>query len=274
MTHLKEILFVLKEIILNSNFISTLVGALVALSGVLLSLRAERKKLKQEREYLSKQKAMLAASEAITKFLNYLFTLPDSDTITEGNPVALEISIALNNLHFYCSLDTIEQSVKMGRVLNKTFTDAIKAKLPSTFILEEIKAMDIQIKGHEKTIENIRQEIMALSVASHNNEIVLLLRKHKADVSAEIAKLAERKVSLMKEQYRARKTCREVIMCNSKEIHEAARSVLLMARRELSFPINEKKYKNMLNKATDEAIQNMRDFSDMIRIEIEKKFES
>ena len=125
-------------------FFATLIGACVSLLGVVLTLRhnqkaheenlrEERKKIKEEKEFRAKQEALIQASEAFTRFLTYFITLPDRQLPQDGNvpPEVTELGVAINKLHFYCSLNTIKSSVHLSRILNKVYS--IKESKHSTW---------------------------------------------------------------------------------------------------------------------------------------------
>lgn len=137
---------------MGEQFYSTITGALVAFLGVLFTLRwnqkiheknlkEEREKSRKEREFNLKQNALLSAAEAVTRFIIYYMTLPDrklpADGTVAGEPT--ELPVALNRLHFFCDLETIEQSIRLGQVTNEVVSEAMKAKLPSVFIVAEIE---------------------------------------------------------------------------------------------------------------------------------------
>jgi hypothetical protein len=62
-----------------------------------------------------------------------------------------------------------------------------------------------------------------------------------------------------------------VITRDLKEVYEAVRSVLLMARRELGLPIDEAEYSVLLTQSTDSAFIQYEDLIEEIRTEMAKK---
>ena len=58
-----------------------------------------------------------------------------------------------------------------------------------------------------------------------------------------------------------------------KGVYEAIRAVLLLARRELAFPIDEAEYTAMLTQSTDSALSQMDSLIKEMRTEINKKME-
>ena len=154
---------------MNDTFFATIIGALVAFLGVLLTLRItqrnfetnlreEREKAREEREFSAKHKALLSAAESVTRFLNYYMTLSDRELPKDGTipDEVSEMAITLNRLHFYCDMDTIKQSIAMSQILSRSYTQALKAKMPSIFIAEDIKVIDLQIAAMEpKNVEEL-----------------------------------------------------------------------------------------------------------------------
>lgn len=271
---------------MNDTFFAVIIGALVAFLGVLLTLRVnqrnfetnlreEREKAREEREFLAKHKALLLAAESVTRFLNYYMTLPDRELPKDGttpNEIS-EMAVSLNRIHFYCDMDSIKQSLSMGQILNRAYTQALKAKMPSMFIAENIKVIDLQIAAMEKINSQLQQEIIALLSADHSSPLIVSHRQQLANNFKSITELHAKKTGLIKEKYRATEVCRDVITKDLKEIYEALRNVLLMARRELAFPIDEREYTTMLTQVTESALTNMKSLLDEIRTEITQKLQ-
>jgi hypothetical protein len=242
---------------------------------VLFTLREERKKAREEREFIAKHKALASAAESVTRFLNYYMTLPDRELPKDGtipNEVA-EMSVALNSLHFYSDIDTIKHSIAMSQILNRSYINVLKAKMPSMFIAEDIKAVDIQILGFEKMNNQVQQEILALLSKDPANPLIISYRKQLATNYEKMAEFYEKKTVLIKTKYHATEACRDVIKKDLKEVYETLVNVLLMARKELAFPIDEVQYKTMLNQATESALASMDDLFKEVRAEVEKKLQ-
>lgn len=271
---------------MNYTVLATITAALIALISVLLTLRAnqrnfetnlreERKKAREEREFLAKHKALLSAAESVTRFLNYYMTLSDRELPKDGTiPDEIsEMTITLNRIHFYCNMDTIKQSITMSQILNGSYTQALKAKMPSMFIAEDIKIIDLQIVGMEKINSQLQQEIVALLSADYSSPLLVSHRQQLATNFNSIAELYAKKSTLIKKKYDATEACRNVIIKDLKEVCKAISAVLLMARRELAFPIDECEYTDMLTQVTESTLANMKSFLDEIRTEIAKKLQ-
>jgi len=268
------------------TFFGTIIGGVIALFGVFVTLKAnqrifeaklseERERAKKEREFIAKHKALILALESVTRFVNYYITLPDRDLPKDGtiqHEVA-EMSVALNGLHFYCGLETIQCSISMGQILGTSFTKALKAKMPAMFIAENIKVIDQQILGFETANSQLQQEILALLSSNLSSQLPISPRQHLADNLDKIGKLYSEKAILIKEKYKQTEACRDVIREDLKEVYGALRNVLLMARRELGFPINESQYLAILNQATELALDNLKSLFDEIRSEISKRLQ-
>ena len=269
---------------MNDTFFAAIAGALVAFLGVLLtlrvnqrnfetSLREEREKAREEREFSAKHKALLSAAESVIRFLNYYMTLSDRELPKDGiiPDEVSEMAVALNSLHFYCDMDTIKQSIAMSQVLSRSYAQALKAKMPSMFIAEDIKVIDLQIAAMEKMNSQFQQEIVALLSADYSSPLLVSHRQQLAVNFKSIAELYAKKTDLIKAKYHATEVCRDVIIKDLKEVYEALRNVLLMARRELAFPINEREYTSMLTQVSESAIANMKSLLDEVRTAIAQK---
>ncbi len=266
------------------TFFATIIGALVSFLGVLLTLRynqrnfeanlrEEREKAKKEREFTAKHKALVLAADSVTRFLQYYMTLPDRELPQDGTIPAevVEMGVALNGLHFYCDIETIKHSLDMSQILSTSYATVLKTKISPIFIAEEIKVVDLQIAEIKTINSQLQQEILALLSSNPSNPLLISHRQQLAVNFHKIAEFQEKKVTLIKAKYHATEACRDVIRRNLEEVYGALRKVLLMARRELSFPIDEKQYSTILSGATEIALANIDSLYKEIRSQIAKK---
>lgn len=271
---------------MNDTFFAAIAGALVGFLGVLITLRAnqhnfetalreEREKVREEREFKTKHEALLSAIESVTRCINYYITLSDRELPKDGTSQAelSEMGVALNRLHFFCGIDTIKQSIALGQVFNTAYTRALKAKMPAMFITEEIKVTEITIANLEKMNDQIQQEIIALLSKDYSSPLIVIHREQLMTNNKTISELHEKNTELIKNKYQLTEDCRDVVLNNLKEIHEALRNLLLMARKELAFSIDEDAYNAMLTPATESAIANTKNLLEEIRTEIKKKMQ-
>lgn len=265
-------------------FFATLIGAFVSLLGVLLTLRhnqkaheenlrEQRTKSREEREFRAKQESLILASEAFTRFLTYFISIPDRQLPQDGSvaPENTELAVALNKLHFYCSLNTIEKSTHLGQILNHIVSDTMKAKLPSAFIFEQLKAIDLEISGLEKSNAVLQEEIRALLLSDPQSPIIVSHRNQLAQNFQRISESHARKIDLFKKKYHETEKCRDVVANHLKTIYESSRDVLLLAREELDFPIDEPRYKSIMDESVESMEKNLKDLYVHIRREVEKK---
>jgi len=265
-------------------FFATLIGAFVSLVGVLLTLRhnqkaheenlrEERTKRREEREFRAKQESLILASEAVTRFLTYFLSIPDRQ-LPQGGSVAPEITelgVALNKLHFYCSLNTIERATRLSKILDEAVSDAMKSKMPSAFIFEDIKAIDRKVSGIEKSNAVLQEEIRALLLSEPHSPIIVSHRNQLAQSFQHISECHGKRIELLKKQYHEIEKCRDVVTKHMKTIFQASRDVLLLAREELDFPIDETKYKAIMDERIESMEKNIEELYVHIRSEVEKK---
>jgi hypothetical protein len=269
---------------MSESFYSTIAGAFVSLLGVLIVLRAnqqnfegnireERRKAKEEREFHAKHGALLVASESVIRFIAYYVSLPDRDLSQNGieSEEITNLGVALNALHFYCGIETITQSTRLLNVLNNVVSEALKSKMPSLFVGEELKSIDIQISDLEKMNTGIQQEILSLLQSGNNNALLVTQREQAAKNYNTIAELHGSKVELIKSKYVLTENCRDVIMKNIRYVHESCRDVLLLSRRELSFPIDEDEYTKIMDASIDTSVNNFDDLIAEIRKQVMEK---
>lgn len=267
-------------------FWSTIVGAFVAFFGVLLTLRwnqkihednlrEERLKTQEDREFLAKQGVLLAASEAVTRFISYYLSLADRILPSDGIVAeeVTEMAVAMNRLHFYCNIETIEKATHLGQVLNEAFAESIMAKMPSGFINEDIKALDVLISGLEKTNATLQEEVKAILQCEPTNPLIVSHRNILAQNFQTIAGLHGKRVELIKQKYIETEKCRDVIKKNLKTIYDALRDVLLFARQELSFAIDQERYKALITERTESTIRNLEKCLTEIRKQVLSKMQ-
>jgi len=157
------------------------------------------------------------------------------------------MAVSLNRLHFYCDMNTIKQSVAMSQILSKSYINVLKAKMPAMFIAEEIKVIDTQIAD--------------------------LGRQQLAANTKTISEFYQKRADLIKKKYYATEVCRDVIIKDLKDVYKALQDTLLMVRRELAFPIDEREYTAMLTQANESTSTDMKNFLSEIRAEITKKLQ-
>lgn len=264
--------------------LSAIVGGLIALIGVLLTLRVtqrnfeanlkeEREKAREERTFTAKHMALLSAAEAVTRFIHYYVTLADRE-ISKGGTVPTEVSemsVSLNRLHFYCEIETIRQAIDLGRILSTSYATAMKAKMPSLFLGEDLNAVAIQIAALETINARLQEEITALLSADSRSPLLVSHRQQLATNFKNISSLHSKRADLFKSKYKATEDCRDVIGKDLKRVFESLTGILLMARRELSFPIDEGEYSAVLTQSTEAALHYMETFVEEVREEVNKR---
>lgn len=268
------------------SFLGVVAGALVSFLGVILTLRRnqkihetnieeERRKAKEYREYSSKQNALIAASEAVSRFIAYYLSMVDRILPVDGTVAGevTEMSVALNRLHFFCSLETIEKLTWLSGVLSESFTKVMIAKMASAFINEDLNVIDSQVLSLEKMNLSIQEEIKAILQSGCQDPLVINHRQQLAQNYHEISDLQGRKVELIKQKYIETEKCRDVLSQNIKPIYEALRDVLLLARQELSFPIEQERYKQIIDKQIELTVRQLEGFLVEIRKQVSEKIQ-
>ena len=100
-------------------------------------------------------------------------------------------------------------------------------------------------------------------IVSHRNQLAKNFQR--------ISECHARKVDLFKKKYHETEKCRDVVAKHLKTIYEASRDVLLLAREELDFPIDEPRYKSIMDESVESMEKNLKDLYVHIRSEVEKK---
>jgi len=148
--------------------------------------------------------------------------------------------------------------------------EAMMAKIPSAFIMEELKIIDLEISGLERTNAILQEEIRALLFSDPKNSLILLHREQLAENFQSISDLQKRKAELFKNKYIETEKCRDVISRNLRIIYESSRDVLLLARKELNFPIEEENYSRIINERLNAMEVNLEKSYAVIRQQAEE----
>jgi hypothetical protein len=268
------------------SFIGVIVGGLFSLTVVLVTLRwnqklhennlrEDRRKIKEEREFSSKQAAFLSASEALTRFLYYYTSLPDKILSSNGTvPEEIaELGVAFNRLHFYCELETIEKSTRLGQMLDEALCEVIRAKMPSGFIDGDLKAIDVRISGTKEMNRSVEDEIIAMLQSDPENPRLASRYEQQAKSFQEMADWEEQKVELIKRRYEEIEKCRDVVRANLRTLYESFRDLLLLARRELSFAIDEERYRMILDKYMESMERTYEEFFAEVRKQFQERMQ-
>jgi hypothetical protein len=262
------------------SFIGVIIGGLISLAGVLLTLRwnqklheenlrEERRKTKEEREFSSKQAAFMLASEALVRCLHYYISLPNRSLPVETVPAEItELSIAINRLHFYCELETIEKLTILEQMLNKAYGEAILAKMTSGFIDGDLKAIDLRISAIKKMNTKIQDEIIAMLKSGPENPLLASRYEQQAKNCHEMADMEGKRVKLIQRKYEETEKCRDVVIANMRTVNKSFRDMLLLVRRELSFTIDQEGYKIII----DKYMESMERTSEQLFAEIRNQF--
>ena len=144
--------------------------------------------------------------------------------------------------------------------------------MASVFIIADINGIDTQISRLETINKEIQQEILAvLSVVSVESAISTR-RQQSAKNQQVISDLYAKKNSLLKAKYDAVENCRDVIKGDLREIYNAMKDMLLVSRKELGFPINEKEYSILIDQSTTAALVSIHNLYKEIRTQVKQKF--
>ena len=259
-------------------------AALLGLLGVLLTIRwnqqthesnlsEERRKQREEREFAAKQDALMRASDAVIRFITYFVSIPDRD-IEQGGRVPAEVidfGIALNKLHFYCGIDAVEGAVKLARILNLAFSEAMKARIPPGFIAGEISGLEIHISNLERMNDLAQREILALLQSHPASALIASLREHLAANCAQLADLHAKRSALTKAKYLATEVCRDVVIDQLPRVFEVLRDLLVLARDELGFSIDKDRYVTLMTDHADRMVALLNDLMSEVRRQVAER---
>lgn len=263
------------------DLIPILIGASITFLSVLFTLRhnqklheqalrEEREKAKEEREFQAKQDALLGASEAICRFIDYFGRIPDIALEGGGKsvPESVNMGIALNKLHFYCTLPTITAVTKLGNSLNTALCAVLAAKVPAELERSKTQGIDVRIKGLEKSAASVEANNLALLASNPNSPIIEHNHKQLADIHGESADFWRQKDEVFRSQTQLTEKCRDVMASHLPQIYKALRDILLLARDELSFDIEKEEYLKLMEESTQKVLSELQVTFDTIRNQI------
>lgn len=264
-----------------------LIVALISLLGVLFTLSRnqsqhdktiaeDRRKSREEKEFAAKQKALMRATESVIKFLHYLVSLPIRELPANGesDPALQEFGVAFAELHFYCTVETIKEVNRLNVILTKAALDIAKAKVDSVMLIATIKAIDSKINSLERRSEVVNTEIGSILRTDPKNPLVSFYIEQLKGHEQELVGLRNNKIDLVKSNYRAVEACRDEVLKHLKSIAEAVATILVLARKELNFPVNEDLYLTMMKEMMQIQFENANSAIVEIRSKILAKIEA
>ncbi len=259
----------------------SLIVALISLAGVLFtlsrnqrqhdnSIAAERQKSREEKEFAAKQKSLMRATECTVKFLHYLVSLPVRELPANGetDPALQEIGAAFFELHFYCSVETIKEVNKLNVILTKAALDVSTIKTDSVLLISFIKAIESRIDSVEKRYDIVSAEIASILKTDAKSPLVSFYIKELGKHEKELVELRNHKSDLMKSNYRAVESCRDELIKHLGSIADGVATIMVLARKELNFPVDEKLYLAMMKEMTQTQFENMNSAITAIRNKI------
>ena len=268
------------------TLLGVFIGGFISLVGVILTLRwnqklheenlrEERRKTKEEREFSAKKDSLMSACEALARLIDYYFLIPDKNLPKDGNMPKefTDLNVAFNRLHFYCSMETIEKTSRLSNVLGKAFIEALTARLKSGFIEIDIETIEQEISYLEKWNTSIRDEINALFQSEPENPLHVYNRELLAKNLRKMGDLSGKKCELIELKFVETEKCRDVVFSHIKTIYKSMSKVLMLARKELSFPIDEKKYRDLIVESIEETEKVLKEFFTSIRNQFADKME-
>ena len=275
----------LLEWIALGTAIPLLVG-LMSLLGVVLTLEwnqrqfhanlvEEREKAERKRRFEAKHAAFLRAAEAVSVAITYLTTLVDRKLPVDGkvDPELQQMAPALVALHFYCDYATIETALKFGQTFAETTAAIIQAKVEPMFLTGDIESNEQAINEKQRRIERLDEETILLLRADVNHPLLHHVRQALGDLRQHLAALHQTRADLLGRKNAATERCREIAYERLPAFHRCTNQLLLCARRELHFPIEEEKYADLLERQTVAVSDYLQSFITTLRNRIRDQTE-
>lgn len=244
----------------------TLFAGLIPLVGVLLSLEwsqrqfrtnlnEEREKTAESRKFTAKQTAFIRAAEAVIKAIAYLSTLADRKLPTQGetDKELQDLGPALIQLHFYCDYRTIEKSLFFGRSFAESLGEVLRAKITAGQFDWQITANEQQIAETRTRIDRYNEEMLTLLRADINHPLLNPLREAIRQNHERLAALHGTQAGLIGRKSLDTEHCRAVAISKMPSLQLVTKDLLLCARRELKFPIEEAEYAKLMEAQTEAA---------------------
>jgi hypothetical protein len=266
---------------------SNLLVATVPLLGVLLTLnwnqqqfernqREERDKANLARKLNAKQAAFIEAVDAVITFLNFVATFPDRELPPAGETPkeAHSFSVALTKLHFFAEFPTIECAIRINKLLVETYMETVQAKLPSSFLTNDIKINDSLIESLTRQQKQLDDEILVLLKMNPHHELLPTLQSMVKQRQEQLTGAYEKKSKLIQEKYHEVEKCRDVVVSRLRVLYPAAIELYLAARSELNFPIDADRYKSLMTVETEAMLGKCDEMIISLRAEVSKRMAS
>lgn len=117
----------------------------------------------------------------------------------------------------------------------------------------------------------IEEEIKSLLQSDPRNPLLISHRKQLSSNFQLIANLSGKLPELSRKKYLETEKCRDVVMKNLRTLYEASRDVLLLARKELSFPIDEGRYKSLMDDRIESMSKDIEELCQEVRKQVQDK---
>jgi hypothetical protein len=269
--------------IISEALASALIGAIIPLAGVLWTIQygylqfregllADREKTVEERAYAAKQAAFMAATDATARFINYLFTLPESEIIPgKVAPEIEEMTIALSKLHYYCGMETIKKCIEVAEAFSLSAAEVAKAKLESLFLAGDMKGIEVRLGGLQTMIDRLNAQILAAGQVNPHDPQIAFWRNQAAGFYGQAGELYRQKAELDLAKYRATEKCRDVMIGQMRRLYDLQVELLILARRELEFKIPESEYRQLMQANSQKMFTKTDELIGEIRAQVNKK---
>lgn len=244
--------------------------ALVALFGVLLTIQADRDKAAEDRRFIAKQDAFIQAADAMGSANLYLMNLADKNLPTDGevDKELKDFVPAFIRPHFYCDFSTTEVCMNYGRTFTTCLEQVFRAKVASMQFDGEIGNNARTIERVNKSVDRFMEEYMILMRENSSHPLIPHVKAAIAADQGQLANLYSAQAELLAKKSGKVSECRRIAHEKFLPLNQFTKQLLLNARRELQFPIEEEKYAKMWDDNSSAASSFLSNFMHSIESDI------
>jgi hypothetical protein len=275
------VLYLMEKV--SETVFAAMLGSLPALLGVCWTLSymqnqfresvaAEDRQKREERRFAAKQHAFIAALEAAVPYIHFIVSLPDRDVVPgKKNPAAEAFGIAMNKLHFYCELETIEEAADFAETGGKIALRLMETRRPVSFIDNDIRDLENAMSYCQNRIQQLNAEANTRIARDPNDPEVIVIRRDATGLTQRILEATERRAALYQSRYEAIARCHEVLVEELPRLIEIQTSLMIAARRELEFKIPVAEYRRLMEGQAERMGAALRSAMERTREEINKR---
>jgi hypothetical protein len=230
-------------------------GSGLTLLGVFIQLRHDAKQRNKEREMSLRRDVYLPAAEQIAAAINYLAQISNSNFDEQGKMEPIHNFIAIvAKINVVGSDETVIASNILVGKFNSLFAHLMSKKLPIIKLKYEIKTLEKMAEYCQARQQIALADMKSLNFNKETDQglwklVQTQFEQAQKDSSKYQDELAKKRISLAKLSFDMLDECVKV----GEQIQNFIIPVLIAIRKELKLPLNQKRYKEIIEQVRQDG---------------------